>query len=331
MISKYEAKISGTGHYVPKKVLNNFDLEKIVDTSDEWIKTRTGMVERRVAAENEAVSDMAYEATLQALEMAGMRPKDIDMIIVGTISGDHPFPSTACVLQKRLGIKNFPAFDVSAGCTGWIYAANIAKQYVENGIAKNVLVIGAETLTKITNYQDRNTCVLFGDGAGATIISRAEKKDISRFIDSEITADGSSYELLIQNAGGSRMPASHETVDKNLHTVYMEGNKIFKLAIRSMYSVCDTVLKRNNMDVKSIDWLITHQANLRMFQAIAKTLNIPMERFYITIHKYGNSSSASCAIALDEAVRDGSIKKGQLICMPVFGGGLTWGSALIRW
>jgi len=330
MISKYEAKISGTGHYVPEKVLNNFDLEKIVDTSDEWIKTRTGMVERRVAAENEAVSDMAYEATLQALDMAGMKPKEIDMIIVGTISGDHPFPATACVLQKRLGIKNFPAFDVSAGCTGWIYAANIAKQYVENGIAKNVLVIGAETLTKITNYQDRNTCVLFGDGAGATIISRAEKKDISRFIDSEITADGSSYELLIQNAGGSRMPASHETVDKNLHTVYMEGNKIFKLAIKSMYSVCDTVLKRNNMDVKSIDWLITHQANLRIIEALGKKMKIDNDKVIINIEKYGNTSSATIPIALDEAVRDGKVRKGDIVLMASFGAGLTAGSLLIR-
>ena len=285
MIPKYEAKIAGTGHYVPEKILNNFDLEKIVDTSDEWIRTRTGMFERRIAAENEAVSDMSYQATLNALEMAGMKPKDIDMIIVGTISGDHPFPATACVLQKRLGIKNFPAFDISAGCTGWIYAANVAKQYIENGIAKNILVIGAETLSKITNYQDRNTCVLFGDGAGATIISRAEKKDISRFIDSEITADGTYYELLVQHAGGSRMPASHETVDKNLHTVYMEGNKIFKLAIKSMYSVCDVVLKRNKMDVKSIDWLITHQANLRIIEALGKKMKIDENKVIVNIEK----------------------------------------------
>ncbi|OQX70700.1 MAG: 3-oxoacyl-ACP synthase [Candidatus Cloacimonas sp. 4484_275] len=330
MIAKYEAKISGTGHYVPKKILNNFDLEKIVDTSDEWIRTRTGMFERRIAAEDEAVSDMAYHATLDALEMAGIKPKDLDMIIVGTISGDHPFPATACVLQKRLGIKNFPAFDISAGCTGWIYAANVAKQYIENGIAKNILVIGAETLSKITNYKDRNTCVLFGDGAGATIISRAEKKDISRFIDSEITADGTYYELLVQHAGGSRMPASHETVDKNLHTVYMEGNKIFKLAIKSMYSVCDTVLKRNKMDVKSIDWLITHQANLRIIEALGKKMKIDENKVIVNIEKYGNTSAATIPIALDEAVREGKVRKGDIVLMASFGAGLTSGSLLIR-
>jgi len=330
MIAKYEAKISGTGHYVPKKILNNFDLEKIVDTSDEWIRTRTGMFERRIAAEDEAVSDMAYHATLDALEMAEIKPKDLDMIIVGTISGDHPFPATACVLQKRLGIKNFPAFDISAGCTGWIYAANVAKQYIENGIAKNILVIGAETLSKITNYKDRNTCVLFGDGAGATIISRAEKKDISRFIDSEITADGTYYELLVQHAGGSRMPASHETVDKNLHTVYMEGNKIFKLAIKSMYSVCDTVLKRNKMDVKSIDWLITHQANLRIIEALGKKMKIDENKVIVNIEKYGNTSAATIPIALDEAVREGKVRKGVIVLMASFGAGLTSGSLLIR-
>ncbi|RLC52432.1 MAG: 3-oxoacyl-ACP synthase [Candidatus Cloacimonadota bacterium] len=329
-MAKYEAKISGTGHYVPKKILNNFDLEKIVDTSDEWIRTRTGMFERRIAAEDEAVSDMAYHATLDALEMAEIKPKDLDMIIVGTISGDHPFPATACVLQKRLGIKNFPAFDISAGCTGWIYAANVAKQYIENGIAKNILVIGAETLSKITNYKDRNTCVLFGDGAGATIISRAEKKDISRFIDSEITADGTYYELLVQHAGGSRMPASHETVDKNLHTVYMEGNKIFKLAIKSMYSVCDTVLKRNKMDVKSIDWLITHQANLRIIEALGKKMKIDENKVIVNIEKYGNTSAATIPIALDEAVREGKVRKGVIVLMASFGAGLTSGSLLIR-
>jgi 3-oxoacyl-[acyl-carrier-protein] synthase-3 len=198
------------------KVLTNFDLEKMVDTTDEWIRTRTGMVERHVVTEDQAASDLAYPASLKALEAADLKPKDLDMIICGTISGDHPYPSTACILQKKLGLKNFPAFDVSAGCPGWLYSTNIAKQFVENGIAKN---------TKVTNYNDRNTCILFGDGAGATIISRAERKDISRIIDSEITADGTHYELLIQEAGGSRMPASLESVKKNLHTCYMEGKE----------------------------------------------------------------------------------------------------------
>ncbi len=330
MIAKYNAKISGTGMYVPDKILNNFDMEKIVDTSDEWIRTRTGMSERRIASEDQAVSDLAYEASLKALQSAHLKPKDIDMIIVGTITSDHAFPSTACILQKKLGLKNFPAFDISAGCTGWIYAANVAKQYIENGIAKNILVVGVETLTKITNYKDRNTCVLFGDGAGATIISRAETKDISKIIDTEISADGTHYDLLIQQAGGSRMPASKESVEKNLHTVYMEGNKIFKLAVRSMFNACEIVLKRNKLDVQSIDWLITHQANMRIIQSLGKKLKIDENKVIVNIEKYANTSAATVPMALDEAIKSGKIRRGDLVLMASFGAGLTSGSLLIR-
>ena len=331
MVGKYYAKIAGTGMSVPKKIMTNFDFEKIVNTSDEWIRTRTGMSERHIASENEAASDLAYNAALKAIESANIKAREIDMIIVGTISGDHPFPSTACILQKRLGLKNFPAFDLSAGCPGWIYASNIAKQYIENGVYKNILVIGVEILTKITNYQDRNTCILFGDGAGATIFSRAERKDISRVIDSEIFADGTHYELLIQTAGGSRMPASKESVKKNLHTLYMEGNKIFKFAIKSMYSACDIVLKRNNLDVKSIDWLITHQANMRIIEARGKRMKIDTDKVIVNIEKYANTSSATIPIALDEAVREGKIRRGDLVLMSSFGAGLTSGSLLIRY
>jgi 3-oxoacyl-[acyl-carrier-protein] synthase III len=330
MAAPYNAKISGTGMYVPDKILNNFDLEKIVDTSDEWIRTRTGMFERHIAAEDQAASDLAYNAAVLALENANLKAKNIDMIIVGSISGDHPFPSTACILQSKFGIKNIPAFDVSAGCTGWIYAANIAKQYIENGAAENILVIGVEILSKITNWKDRNTCVLFGDGAGATIISKADYSDISRFIDAEISADGSSYDLLIQEAGGSRMPASRQSVEDNLHTVYMEGNKIFKLAVRSMYSACETVLKRNHLDAKSIDWLITHQANLRIIESLGKKLHIDENKVIVNIEKYGNTSAATIPIALDEAFRNGKIRRGDLVLMASFGAGLTSGSLLIR-
>lgn len=326
----YYAKISGTGMYVPDKVLTNQDLEKIVDTSDEWIKTRTGMSERRIAAKDQAASDLAYNASKKAIEAAGIRRKDIDIIIVATVTGDHPFPSTACVLQQKLGLKGFPAFDVSAGCTGWIYAANIAKQYIENGVAENILVVGVEILTKITNWKDRGTCVLFGDGAGATIISRSEEKDISRFIDSEISADGTHFDLLMQNAGGSRFPASKETVDKNLHTVYMEGNKIFKNAVRSMYDACDKVLKRNHLDVHSIDWLITHQANLRIIQALGKKLKIDEKKVIVNIEKYANTSAATIPIALDEAVRSKKVRHGDIILLASFGAGLTSGSLLLR-
>ncbi len=330
MFVKYNAKISGTGHYVPEKILNNYDLEKMVDTSDEWIRTRTGMFERHIASEDEAASDLAYEAAIQAIEAAELKTAKIDMIIVATISPDHPFPSTACILQKKLGLKNIPAFDIAAGCTGWIYAANIAKQYVENGLVQNVLVVGVEILTKITNYEDRNTCVLFGDGAGATVISRATKKDISKIIDSDISADGTYNELLIQPAGGSRMPATHETVDKNLHTLQMEGNKVFKLAVKSMYNACDIVLKRNKLDIHSIDWLISHQANLRIIETLGNKLKIDPEKVIVNIEKYANTSAATVPIALDEAIREGRIRHGDLVLLTAFGAGLTSGSLLFR-
>ena len=330
MIAKYSAKISGTGRYLPDKIVNNFDLEKRVDTSDEWIRTRTGMFERHYAADDQAASDLAYEAAVKALDAANIKAKDLGMIIVATISNDHPFPSTACILQKRFGVKGFPAFDISAGCSGWIYAANIAKQYIENDIAEHILVIGVEILSRLINWNDRGTCVLFGDGAGATVISRSEPKDISRFIDTEITADGTHYDLLIQTAGGSRVPASKESIDKNLHTVYMEGNKIFKNAVKSMYHVCEVVLKRNHLDVKSIDWLITHQANLRIIEALGKKLKIDNEKVIVNIEKYANTSSATIPIALDEALRNGKIRHGDIVLMATFGAGLTSGSLLMR-
>jgi 3-oxoacyl-[acyl-carrier-protein] synthase-3 len=330
MVTKHQTKILGTGMYVPDKILNNFDFEKLVDTSDEWIRERTGMFERRIAASGQASSDLAYEAVIKALESASLRAKDIDLIVVGTISPDHPFPSTACILQKRLGIRDFPAFDVSAGCPGWIFAMNIAKQYVENGISKNALVVGVEILSKITNYKDRNTCVLFGDGAGATILSRKEGSDISQIIDADISSDGSYWDLLIQQAGGSRQPASHESVNENLHTVYMDGNKIFKLAVRSMYDACERVLKRNNMDIKSIDWLITHQANMRIIEALGKKMKIDPKKVIVNIEKYANTSSATIPIALDEAIKSGKIRKGDVVLMASFGAGLTSGSLLVR-
>ncbi len=330
MIAKQNAKIAGTGHYVPDKIVNNFDLEKKVDTSDEWIRTRTGMFERHYVNEDQAASDLAYEASVKALDAANLKARDLDMIIIASISNDHMFPSTACILQKMLGIKNIPAFDISAGCTGWIYAANIAKQYIENDVYKNILVVGVEILSRLINWNDRGTCVLFGDGAGATVISQSENKDISRFIDSEITADGTHYDLLVQPAGGSRLPASHETVDNNQHTVYMEGNKIFKNAVRSMYNTCDIVLKRNNMDVKSIDWLITHQANLRIIDALGKKLKIDFDKVIVNIEKYANTSAATIPIALDEAIRNNKVRHGDIVLTASFGAGLTSGSLLFR-
>lgn len=327
----FHAKLSSFGSHAPQKIVNNFDLEKIVDTTDEWIRTRTGMVERHFCSSEEAASDIAYQAAIKCIENSQVKYKDIDLIIVATVTGDHAFPSTACIVQKKLGLNHVPAFDISAGCTGFVYALDMARQYVENGSKQNVLVLGVDVLTKITNWTDRNTCVLFGDGAGATIVSRAGSSDISRIIDSFIDADGSLGDLLIQQAGGSRMPASIETVEKNLHTVYMEGNKIYKNAIKSMFAATDELLKRNKMSAKDVDWIIPHQANLRIIEGLADKLKVPMNRVVVNIQKYGNTSSGTIPLALDEAIRSKKVRRGDIILLTSFGAGLTWGAILARY
>ena len=330
-MATFHAKLASFGSHAPKKIVNNFDLEKIVDTTDEWIRSRTGMFERHHCTENEAASDLAYPAALNAIEASQIKYRDIDMIIVATVTGDHVFPSTACVVQKKLGLTHVPAVDVSAGCAGFVYALDMARQYVENGSKRNVLVIGVDVLSKITNWEDRNTCVLFGDGAGATIVSRAESSDISRIIDTFIDADGSLGELLIQQGGGSRMPASHETVDKHLHTVYMEGNKIYKNAIKSMYAACDELLRRNKMTVSDVDWVIPHQANLRIIEGLADKMKAPMSKVIVNIEKYGNTSSGTIPLAADEAIRAKKVRRGDIILLTSFGAGLTWGAVLARY
>ncbi len=325
-------RIIGTGSYVPPKVLTNFDLQKMgLDTTDEWIVQRTGIKERRIADPDVCTSDLAYEASKKALEAAGIKPDDLDLIIMATITPDTCCPSGANWLEAKLGAEKAVSFDVTAACSGFIFALNIAEKYLKTGACKYILVTAAEVMSRTLDWTDRTTCILWGDGAGAAVLTVGDEG--AELLSTHIHTDGKNGQDLLLPGGGSKTtPISHESVDKKLHTLKMiEASASFRVAVRRFVESIKEAADYNNIDVHDIDWFIPHQANLRMFQAIAKTLNIPMERFYITIHKYGNSSSASCAIALDEAVRDGSIKKGQLICMPVFGGGLTWGSALIRW
>jgi 3-oxoacyl-[acyl-carrier-protein] synthase-3 len=325
-------RILGTGSYVPPKVLTNFDLQNMgLDTTDEWIAQRTGVRERRIADPDVNTSDLAYHATLKALDMAGMTAKDLDLIIVGTITPDTCCPAAANWLQARLDAPQAVTFDVTAACSGFIFGLNVATQYLLTGFSKNALVVGAEIMSRTLNWKDRTTCILWGDGAGAAILTKG--KGGHQILSTHIHTDGENGRDLLLPGGGSRTtPISHESVDKGLHTLNMiEANMSFKVAVRHFVDSIKEAAGYNQVAVGDIDWFIPHQANLRMFQSMAKSLKVPMEKFYVTLHKYGNISSASCAIALDEAVRDGSIKKDHLVCLPVFGGGLTWGSALIRW
>ena len=322
-------KVIGTGSYLPERILTNADLEKIVDTSDEWIKTRTGIEERHIVADNEAASDLVVNAARKAMEMASIDAKEIDTIVVGTISPDTPFPSTGCWVGTALGIEGVPAVDVSAACSGFLYALIVADSLIKAGTAKRVLVGGVEVLTRITNWNDRTTCVLFGDGAGVVILE--ESDDDSGILSSYWGADGSLGDLLIQYAGGSRMPPTHETVDKNLHTIHMKGNEVFKHAVRMMELAAGKALERANVKPEEISLFIPHQANIRIIEATIKRFGIPREKTMITIDNIGNISSATIPISFDFAVREGRVKKGDLLLLDAFGGGFTWGAALIRW
>lgn len=323
------ARIIGTGSYLPPKVLTNADLEKLVDTSDEWILTRTGIVERRIAPEEEATSDLALRAAQAALEAAGLDPADLDMILVATITPDMPFPSTACILQDHLGARRAGAVDLSAACSGFIYGLGMADGLIRAGTARTVLLLGAETLTKVVNWQDRNTCVLFGDGAGAVVL-RADEGERG-ILSTHLYADGSKGSLLILPGCGSRHPVSHAAVDAGLAKMQMNGgNEVFKLAVRAMEDAALTALKQHGLEVSDIDHLITHQANLRIISALGQRLGVPEHKVEVTIRKYGNTSAASIPIALDEAVRAGRVKAGEIVLVCAFGG-LTWASSLIRW
>jgi len=323
------AKIIATGSYVPERVLTNFDLEKMVDTSDEWIRERSGIRERRIASEKEAASDLAYEAAKAALKKADIKAKDIELIIVATVTGDMPIPATACHLQHKLGIKKAAAFDVNAACSGFLYGLSIADSFIKNGTYKRILVVGAEVLSRFTDWEDRTTCVLFGDGAGAAIL---EATDEDRgIVSAHIRSDGALWELLHMPGGGSINPPSKESLKKKMHYLKMKGNETFKVAVRTLENLVSRTLEENKLKASQISLLIPHQANLRIIQATAERLNLPVEKVFVNIDKYGNTSAASIPIALDEAVRQGRVRDGDYVLLEAFGGGLTWASVLIKW
>ncbi len=326
----YAVGITGLGAYIPEKVLTNFDLEKIVETTDEWIQTRTGIRERHIAAKGQKASDLAYEAAKEALKNAGLQPSDLDLIIVATITPDMYFPSTACGVQAKLG-ASCGAFDMAAACSGFPYALAVAEGFIRSGIYRHVLVIGAEVLSGFIDWKDRSTCVLFGDGAGAAIVSRLEAGDGHGIIASYLGSDGNQAELLQIPAGGSAHPPSEETIRSGMHYLKMQGSELFKIAVRTMEDAVHEVLDRANMKLEDVDCLIPHQANHRILKAVADRLEIPMEKVFINVDRYGNMSSASTVIALYEAVKFQRVKKGDHIVLVAFGGGLTWASTVIKW
>jgi len=322
-------RILGTGSNLPEKILTNADLEKMVDTSDEWIVTRSGIRERRVVDEDIPSSELALPAARQAIDGAGLSPEDIDAILVATVTPDMAFPSTACLLQNKLGCRQVPGFDFSAGCTGFIYGLILADSLIKTGSAKHILVVAVEELTKIVNWEDRSTCVLFGDGAGAAVVGPSENDDVG-IVGKYWSGDGSVADYLKLPAGGSLMPPSQKTLDEKLHTLHMLGNETFKTAVRAMEEASVEGLKNANIDVEDLDWLIPHQANIRIIEFTAKRLKMPMDRVIITIDKYGNTSASSVPIALDEALKSGKIKHGDDVLLVAFGAGFTWGSNVIR-
>lgn len=316
------SRIAGTGKYLPERVLTNFDLEKMVETSDEWIRTRTGIERRHIAGENETTSDLAYKAALAALESAALDPQDIDVIVVGTTTPDLIFPNVGVLVQEKLGVKGIPAFSLEAACSGFVYGLTVADQFIRNGTSKRALVIGAETMSRIVDWSDRETCVLFGDGAGAVVLERADTPGI---IYSKLGADGRYKELLYAASGVSSRPVDDGSV------LRMKGNEVFKVAVKTLGRMVDDIIEQNDLHKGEIDWLIPHQANIRIIQATAKRLDLPMERVVLTVQEHGNTSAASVPMALDTAVRDGRVKRGDMLLLEAFGGGFTWGASLIRY
>lgn len=323
------SRITGTGSFAPERVLTNRDLERMVETSDEWITERTGIRERRIASEEQATSDLAFHAARAALKAAGLKARDLDLIVLASVSGDMPLPSTACILQDRLEAKRAAAFDINAACSGFIYGLSVADAYIRSSTFRRVLVVGTEILSKFTDWEDRSTCVLFGDGAGAAVLEATEED--RGLLSIKIHSDGSMWDLLHTPAGGSRIPPSKDSVRKRLHYIKMRGNETFKVAVRTLEGLVVETLKEHNLKASQLALLIPHQANLRIIQATANRLDLPMERVVVNLDRYGNTSAASIPIALDEAVRIGRVRDGDYILLEAFGGGLTWASALIRW
>lgn len=321
--------VIGTGKYVPEKILTNKDLEAIVETSDEWIVSRTGIQERHIAAPEQATSDLAYEAAIKALKSAGMTAEDLDLIIVATITPDMAFPSTACILQDKLGAKGAAAFDLSAACSGFVYGLATATSFIKTGIYNNALIIGVDCLSRITDYTDRNTCVLFGDGAGAVVIGEVpEGRGFQSF---DLGAEGAGGSLLKLEAGGSRLPASAETVENRQHYIYMNGREVFKFAVRVMGTATVDVLEKAGLTKDDIDLFVPHQANIRIIQSAMQRLDLPEEKVVINVNKYANTSAASIPLALVEAAEEGRMKEGDRVLMVGFGGGLTWGASVLVW
>ena len=318
------SRIVGTGRYLPERIMTNADLEKIVDTTDEWIRTRTGVERRHVVEPEQTTSDMCVEAAKKAMEAAGVKPQDIDMVITGTTTPDLIFPNISTIIQHRLGIPACTAFSLEAACTGFIYALTTADKFIKAGEAKCVLVMGAECITKLIDWSDRNTCVLFGDGAGAAVVVPSDEPGI---ISTALGADGQFKELLYYPVGQSKDLAIAGTDDAN---IIMKGNEVFKVAVKTLGAIAEEALTKAGVSKEELDWLVPHQANIRIIQAMAKRLNMPMEKVILTVQDHGNTSAASVPMALDVGIRDGRVKKGQLVLMEAFGGGFTWGSVLMR-
>jgi 3-oxoacyl-[acyl-carrier-protein] synthase-3 len=326
-----QAHIIGTGSATPERILSNKDLENIVDTNDEWITRRTGIKERRISSKekNESTTDLATRASLKAMEMAGISAGSFDMIVVGTVTSDRPFPSAACMVQEALNAQNAAAFDVSAGCSGFLYALAVANNAIQCGTCGTALVVGVERLSSILNWQDRGTCVLLGDGAGAIVLT--SKKDQGGVLSTHLKSDGTLWDLLYSSYGNSYIPKTLQAMDIKPFHIHMDGNRLFKMAIKWLCSISNEALRHNSLAIDDIGLLVPHQANIRIIQAMAKNLPISMEKVYTNIHKYGNTSSASIPIALDEANREGLLRKGEKVLLVSFGAGLTWGSSILSW